>query len=356
MREKKKTKFKLLHLDEAEAWDALVTSFTPYDVDYLSGYVRGFQLHGDGEAELIYAEWPQGRMLNVLFKRDISQMAVFQGHLPKNTYFDAKTPYGYGGPLVDGALTLEALDAYRMFCRKQGLICEVALFHPQLRNWELVPGLYQIGQARQTVAMDTSNKEIIWQNLTSKNRNMIRKAQKNGLRTYWGRSPELIPKFMAIYQETMDRDSAKDYYYFDAAYYQSVLDDLPHHALWFYTEQEDVIASMGIFLFADGRMHYHLSASTMAGRRLAATNLMLYDAAVWASQNHLVSLHLGGGRTSAADDSLLKFKHGFQRHDSLEFCVGTAIYDQEKYDFLTQEYERLTGKQANKDFVPCYRG
>ena len=353
---KNMVKLRLLHLAEAEAWDELVTSFSPYDVYYLSGYVRGFQLHGDGEAELVYAEWPQGRLLNVFFKRDISELAVFQGELPAATYFDTKTPYGYGGPLVEGVMIPEVLDAYRAFCREQGLICEVALFHPQLRNWELVPGLYQLGQVRQTVAMATSSEEVIWQNLTSKNRNMIRKAQKNGLRTYWGRSPELITPFMDIYAETMDRDNARGYYYFDAAYYRSILDDLRHHALWFYTEQEGQIASIGIFLFADGHMHYHLSASTAAGRRLAATNLMLYDAAVWASHNHLVSLHLGGGRTAAADDSLLKFKQGFQRHDNLAFCVGTAIYDQEKYDFLTKKYEKLTGKQADKDFVPCYRG
>ena len=193
---KNMVKLKILHLDEAEAWDALVTSFSLYDVYYLSGYVRGFQLHGDGEATLVYAEWPQGRLLNVFFKRDISKLPVFQGQLPATTYFDTKTPYGYGGPLVEGVMTLEVLYAYRTFCREQGLICEVALFHPQLRNWELVPGLYQLGQNRQTIAMATSSEEVIWQNLTSKNRNMIRKAQKNGLRTYWGRSPEFIPQFI----------------------------------------------------------------------------------------------------------------------------------------------------------------
>ena len=36
-------------IEQAEAWDALVRTFLNYDVYYLSGYVKAFQLHGDGE-------------------------------------------------------------------------------------------------------------------------------------------------------------------------------------------------------------------------------------------------------------------------------------------------------------------
>ena len=36
-------------LEQADQWDAIVRTFKNYDVYWLSGYVKAFQLHGDGE-------------------------------------------------------------------------------------------------------------------------------------------------------------------------------------------------------------------------------------------------------------------------------------------------------------------
>ena len=44
----------IIDITDSERWDAVVTSFAQYDVYYLSGYVKGFKLHGDGEPELMY--------------------------------------------------------------------------------------------------------------------------------------------------------------------------------------------------------------------------------------------------------------------------------------------------------------
>ena len=39
----------VLNLNEAVKWDAIVSSFADYDVYYLSGYNKGFMIHGDDE-------------------------------------------------------------------------------------------------------------------------------------------------------------------------------------------------------------------------------------------------------------------------------------------------------------------
>ena len=90
-------------IEQAEAWDALVRTFLNYDVYYLSGYVKAFQLHGDGEPLLFYGEADGVRGINVVMKRDIAADPHFAGSLPADTYFDFATPYGYGGWLLEGA-------------------------------------------------------------------------------------------------------------------------------------------------------------------------------------------------------------------------------------------------------------
>ena len=86
-------------IEQAEAWDTLVRGFSNYDVYYLSGYVKAFRLHGDGEPLLFYGEADGVRGINVVMKRDIAADPHFAGSLPANTYFDFATrPRGAGMP------------------------------------------------------------------------------------------------------------------------------------------------------------------------------------------------------------------------------------------------------------------
>ena len=78
----------VLNLNEAVKWDAIVSSFADYDVYYLSGYNKGFMIHGDGEPLLFSYYDDNIRAINVVFKRDISNCEYFENKLEKNRYFD----------------------------------------------------------------------------------------------------------------------------------------------------------------------------------------------------------------------------------------------------------------------------
>ena len=201
-------------LEDSEIWDKIVKSFANHDVYYLSGYVRAFQLNGDGEPELIYFEKCETRAINVVIRRDLADCRLFESRIEKNTLFDFITPYGYGGFLIEGS-DVEVLQCeYEEFCRDENIVSEFVRFHPQLNSWCDMKGLYTDVCLGKTVYMDTSDEDTIWKNITSKNRNVIRKARKSGLHVYWGRSPEIIQPFIKIYNETMEKDNADDYYYF----------------------------------------------------------------------------------------------------------------------------------------------
>ena len=42
------------NLNQSEQWDTVVRSFKNYDVYWLSGYVKAFYIHGDGNPLLFY--------------------------------------------------------------------------------------------------------------------------------------------------------------------------------------------------------------------------------------------------------------------------------------------------------------
>lgn len=167
-------------LEEAKKWDQLVRSFTKNDVYYLSGYVKAFYLNGDGEPILIYHESGETRAINVVIKRDLSTYKYFSGKLEEDTYFDITTPYGYGGFLVEGTDYETLQMEYEEFCLNEHIICEFVRFHPLLENWIGLEKLYTEVCLGDTVYIDTSSDDVIWKNIISKNRNVIRKAQKAG--------------------------------------------------------------------------------------------------------------------------------------------------------------------------------
>lgn len=343
-------------LDQCSTWDQCVCSFTNYDVYYLSGYVRAFQLHGDGTPILFHYEKGNSKAINVVIKRDIADADYFKNE-EGNRLFDIVTPYGYGGWLTEGEVDINSLKSeYEECCRNQGIISEFVRFSPVLENWKGVENLYdEIIYLGNTVFMDTSSSETVWQNLTSKNRNVIRKAQKSGLEVYWGRDPQIIDPFIEIYNATMEKDNADKYYYFDRPFYESILEDLKQNAMWFYVKSENEIAAIAIFMFCNGKMHYHLSAFRKEYQKLAPTNLLLYEAAVWAANHGYSKLHMGGG-VGSSQDSLYKFKKAFNREKDLEFNIGKKIFIPDEYERLVEvRKENPENFDVESSFFPLYR-
>ncbi|MDO5702195.1 MAG: GNAT family N-acetyltransferase [Lachnospiraceae bacterium] len=341
-------------LSDSEKWDQTVRSFKNYDTYWLSGYVKAFYLHGDGDPMLFYYESSEIRAINVVMKCDIARDPHFTGRIPEGEYFDFATPYGYGGWLVersaDSAPASELFDAYESWLRESGIVAEFVRFHPMIGNHEACREYYEVVTLGEVVHMDLSSPETIYANLTSKNRNMVRKAEKNGVSIYNGRYPDIYRRFREIYNGTMDRDNADRYYYFEEQFYESILMDLPQNAQVFYAEKDGEVIAASIMLTANGYMNYHLSGSLREYSSLAPTNLLLFKAALWGCAQGCRTLYLGGGVGSGAD-SLFKFKRAFYRGDDLRrFRIGKRIHDREKYDRLCAMRE-----PTESMFFPRYR-
>lgn len=338
-------------LENSKEWDETVASFADYDTYWLSGYTKAFKNHGDGEPLLIYYECEEIRGINVVMKRDIAQDERFAVHINKNEYFDLATPYGYGGWIIEGEHTEKLFEAYEKWCVENSIISEFVRFHPVVKNYRFAVKNYDVVFSGKTVAMDISTPEIIWENMTSKNRNMVRKAEKNGITIHRGRNFELFEVFRQIYNATMDKDNASEYYYFSNAFYESVLNDLSEDAQIFYALYDEKIIAAAIVLCRNGKLNYHLSGSVKEHQNIAPGNLLLYKAALWGCEKGCKTFHLGGG-VGASEDGLFKFKKSFYRGEDLpQFYIGKKIFDKKKYDKLLAMREDL----KESAFFPKYR-
>jgi lipid II:glycine glycyltransferase (peptidoglycan interpeptide bridge formation enzyme) len=239
--------------------------------------------------------------------------------------------------------------------KAEGIVCNFVRYHTVLANAAPMKTVSDVIDLGKTVALHLDSPEVIWQNIVPKNRNMIRKAEKNGIEIHHAADMALFKDFVQIYNATMDKDHAEAYYYFGDEFYESIHKDLDGHYEMFYATYEGKIIAMSIMLFVNKQMHYHLSGSVLEYRNLAPSNLLLYKAALWGCEHGYKTLHLGGG-VGSGEDNLYKFKAAFNRESDYQFSIAKMVFDQEKYDALVAERaERDPDFNSESKFFPLYR-
>lgn len=352
---------KIYNIAQHKEWDEVVRSFAEYDVYYLSGYVKAFEIHGDGEPYLLY--YQNESYSPTSSPTEIGALRAIYVYMKRKTaidgVYDSITPYGYGGVLFEGDRREDNLNAfwteYVENMMEQNIVNNFVRYHPVLANAVSMKEVSEVIDLGKTVAMDLSSEDVIWANIHFKNRNMIRKAEKNGIKIKHGQGIELFDEFIKIYNATMDKVNAETYYYFKKEFYESIHHDLKDNYEMFWAEYEGEIITMSIMIFANGRLSYHLSGSNMEYRHLAPSNLLLYKAALWGCENGMKTFHLGGG-VGSGDDNLYKFKIAFNRFSDYQFSIAKMVFDQEKYDELVEiRAAQDTGFNRDSNFFPLYR-
>jgi hypothetical protein len=340
---------KLFDLAHSAEWDGIVKTFANWDVYYLSGYVKAFQIHGDGDPYLFYYEENGLRAIYVYMRRETALPGLY----------DSVTPYGYGGVLFEGNDLEENRKAfwgaYVSKMQDEHIVDNFVRYHPVLKNAAPMKDVSNVIDLGHTIAMDLTSPEIIWDNIVSKNRNMIRKAEKNGITIEHGQGMELMDQFIEIYNATMRKDNAEEYYYFKRPFYESIDRDLKDNYEMFYAMYEGRPIAMSLMIFANGRLNYHLSGSDIEYRNLAPSNLLLYKTALWGCEQGFKTFHMGGG-VGSGEDGLYKFKAAFNKLSDYQFSIGKQVFNQEKYDDLVRiRRESDPNFDETSHFFPLYR-
>lgn len=323
-------------MEEKEKWNKVVKSFKNWDIYYLQEYAASFQLHGDGTPFLLEYTDQDTHFCYVVMCSDVSDSPKFKGIIKTGEFYDFETPYGYGGPLCDSVISeysqRKFLTEINRYACEHGIVSQFVRFHPLLMNHEVAPLVFETRYLHDTIYIDTESPEVIMQNMDSKNRNMVRKAAKNGV-TIERRSIDQYQDFLPIYVETMEKDKAEEYYFFGEDYFKAQ-QGLKDNSCIFYAMLEGNPIAAAIMYYNDKFIHYHLAGTHTEFRKYAPSNLLLYEAACWASEQGIKKFHLGGGITQ--DDNLFGFKKQFNKNGRLPFVIGRTIFNKSAYNRLLQ--------------------
>ena len=345
--------FKVIKHINMDEWNNIVNNSKLTDVYHTWSYLNGYKKNGDGEPLLFYFKSDDTEIINVVIKRDISKDSNFSDKIKKSKYFDIISPYGYGGTLIHSNNNQDIenyFQSFNTYCIKNNIISEFVRFHPLKNNFDLISNKYEIIKLGETVALDLSSEEIIWSNIQSRMRNKIRKSLKDGLEIFFSNDSYLMDTFIDIYEETMRKNNADNYYFFEKDYYKSIKNDLKNNYLFCYAKLNDEIISMAIILLGDKILHYHLSGTRQKYNNIAPNNAVILSTAIWGSLNGYDYFHLGGGLGSG-EDELLHYKKKFNKNSELRFSIGKKIFNKEIYEELVN----MRNFETSKSFFPEYR-
>lgn len=265
-------------------------------------------------------------------------------------YYDLITPYGYGGlSAAEGASTQDKAAFRRAFIdqsRQRGLVAEFFRLSPLDDHPEIL-STTTLHAERPTYGAIVHDPVLEFQNSSGKHRTAVRKAAKMGVTIQVDSAESLTDPtapFREVYRETMARVDARNSLRLEDDYFER-LSSLGENITVVQAQHEGHTVAAAIFMKWHDRIHYHLSGSTVHGRRLQATSAILAHT-VNAQSRLPFSIHLGGGVT--ADDPLSKFKRS---SSSREFTMTStkAIINPAAYDRLTEHIA------SPSTYFPAYR-
>lgn len=319
-------------------WDETVGRLPLADIYFTAGWQRtGVAALGQAEPVLFVVEDGRGTLVHATLKRTIPG---FQRRC------DLETAYGYGGPLSttrDPAFLDDAWQAYRQAASELGAVAEFVRCHPLVENWGLCRPPAVAVFDRETVVVDlgASSEDLLSQSASQHRRN-LKKALASGVTVAQEAVPEGLADFRKIYDETMDRAGATTFYKFSDAYFEALKALGPAKLVLFVARQVKQPIAAALCLVSGRTLHYHLGGALRAALDVRPMNALFHGIFDWARERGLTRAHLGGGRTAAPDDTLLRFKSTLGRGRA-QFHFVKQVFDVDAYEQLAQDWRKRSG-------------
>ncbi len=344
---------RLIPASERDSWREALAPLGSIDATYLPEYHLAYALRIAGSSPLLW-HFSQGGE-HFLYPFLLTPVAL--GGTP-TPYFDITGIYGYTGPIattLDGGFVRTAWAAFDAYAARQKIIAEFVRFSPFNRNEGFAhPQAAVIANRTLAASQLPPTAEALLQSLGSKTRNMLRKAEREGLAARELPLPQYLPAFRALYDETMHRNRAPEFFRYDDAYWAQLLNLGPLGLRLFgtFAGEKLVAASMAVAHGCSGM--YHLGASLTEYAKLGAGNLSLFAMSCGLLEGGVEFLNMTGGRTAAADDPLLLFKRS-NANGTATFHIGKRVVDPLAYNEVATQWRDLRGSPPDAEKIVFWR-
>jgi hypothetical protein len=341
-------------LNTEDRWNAALKDFgEDVDIYFIFSFFQVYAKQYNAIPEAAFLKTDRTKIFYPYLVRSIADVPSFSDKMDLK---DITTPYGYGGPLVSSKDQDSAIEDMATFrnqfeehAKDQKFITEFIRFHPSCGGEEYFKPYMEIVQAG-SVALTDLNLETteLFARFAKDKQRGIKKAEKAGVEVFFKDiiSNEDITEFLLLYEETMDRNSAEEKYYFDKKQIVELVQNLAGHLLLVKAIYESKTISSYLVFKSGGFLTNYLSSSSASAHHLYPKNKVIWELIKYGHEQGMKVYNLGGGKPS-----LLQFKSGFGG-EVKPFYLGKRIFDPDMYELLIHKAQL---SETEKNFFPAYR-
>lgn len=344
----------LIPAHDTNTWHSAMAHFGALDSTYLPEYHLAYHLRiAHSEPFLWHYSAGDHHLIYPFLRTPVMVGGTLTGD------YDISGIYGYTGPIAttnDASFLQGAWQAFDAFTNEQRIIAEFIRFSPFNRNQACHHPDVSVEENRILAASyfpeDASAQSLLGL-LGSKTRNMLRKAEREGLTARELSLPEWLRAFRALYDETMNRNGAPDFFYYDDAYYKHLL-TLQNGLRLFGTFADDKLVAAAMSVSHGPSGLYHLGASLPEYARLGAGNLSVFSMSCGLMRSGVRFLNMTGGRTQSASDPLLLFKKS-NATGTAPFYIGKRIVNAASYQRIRADWQAHTKSAPDEHKIIFWR-
>jgi hypothetical protein len=288
------------------------------------------------------------------FDQDLFVIPLMSRLINEKGLKDLSSPYGYSGyltSLVAAEKIQNAILRFETYINQLGYVSTFLRLNPYENNLLLDENSsknHLIQSKVVIVNLKQSYNEVV-DNYTSNRKREVEAFNDSDYEIEFI-GAEGIEAFKQVYDATMKRLDAAEYYFFDYNYYE-MLTNLNGRMEIALCKNNGVIASAALFMKSSDVIQYHLGGTSTDFMKDAPIKLIIDKAIQRYIGKHDV-LNLGGG-IGSKEDSLFKFKEGYSSITK-RFSTLRIVNDLKKYNNLCQNFSKSEKKDFSQ-FFPLYR-
>ena len=325
-------------------------------------YVSLFTGHGESAQAISWQASSDAEVLMPLIRRPLPQSLLLGARLDGDTWTDAVSPYGYGGPFGSGSVDWRAFYADVLaWMGANGIVSFFvrASLHSEPPLLADLPG-YEAVLIGDNVVVDlTRSHDAQWTHYAHKVRKNVNKAKRAGLRVVIEPGFRQLDDFVDILHGTMHRRMAKDWYFFEPAFFHDLSATLGgSHLVAEVHDANGRVVSTELVLHSDRAMYSFLGGTREEAFPFAPNDLLKHAVIGHGHELGLEQFVLGGGYV--AGDGIFRYKRSFDEDGVVPYFGVRLISDPHTYAALCTACGAQLRRQGVSDspepvYFPAYR-
>lgn len=333
-------------LSSYAAWEDLYSQLTPELASpfFSRAYLCAFQQAEESPVECF---WQIQDEHNFLFYPYLKKSINALGYQLAQEHYDVSGAYGYNGPMgrVSDQTFLAGFNAALLdYFKQNNVVTEFVRYCPVSENRRYHLYTEQIDVLDNVFIDISSGLDQVW---TASFEHGVRKAIKRGesygLTTRIQRGEEITSRdlqvFFDIYNSTMNRNSADQFYYFSLDFFAAIIEQLGDMAVLVTTYFEDRATTTELILVG-GELAFGFLGGTLAEYyQYKANTFQRWEVLKYLEACGVKKYSMGGG--ASRGDNIYKFKLSFARECVNPFFIGTKVHLPDVYADIRRQWQEL---------------